>query len=206
MPSPVGHALAGVAAGWLVVGPAARRDGPAPGRAVWLQALAFGLVGGLPDLDLLVGMHRGPTHGLGSAIVVGLAVLAIAMTGAGARALSPLAGDSPPARIGAARALRLAAAVALAWATHALLDWMGTDTSPPIGIMVLWPFSAEYYESDLHLFMAISRRPWLTGFWVHNLTAVAREVLILAPIVVAVGLLKRRREPGAPTAPGVTRR
>ena len=36
---------------------------------------------------------------------------------------------------------RLALATGLAYATHTLLDWLGTDASPPIGIMALWPFS-----------------------------------------------------------------
>ena len=53
---------------------------------------------------------------------------------------------------------RLAIGGAFAFASHVLLDWLGSDASPPIGIMALWPFSSAYYESELHVFMAISRR------------------------------------------------
>lgn len=192
MPSPIGHALAGVAAGWLVTRPIPRAAG-ASRLVPWLQPLAFGAAATLPDVDLAFGLHSGPTHGLGAALMFGLAVLALAGTRAGARFAAPLAGAWPgPVAPGPAR-VRLAAAMALAYATHTLLDWMGNDTTPPIGIMALWPFSAEYYQSDLYVFMAISRRYWLPGFWTHNVTAVARETAVLAPVVVAVWMLRRPR-------------
>jgi hypothetical protein len=62
--------------------------------------------------------------------------------------------------------------------------------------MALWPFDHEYYESDLHVFMAISRRHWLPNFWTHNLTAVAWEIVILGPVAAAVWLARRRRGGG----------
>ena len=65
MPSPIGHALAGIAAGWAVA-PAARERGAMLGRAA-----VYGLVAAAPDLDLLAGAHSGPTHGLGAAIIAG---------------------------------------------------------------------------------------------------------------------------------------
>jgi hypothetical protein len=84
-----------------------------------------------------------------------------------------------------------AVAVAAAAASHTLLDWLGNDTSPPIGIMALWPFSRHYFQSDLRLFEAISRRYWLPEQFIWgNLRAVLREVLILGPI--ATGVLLTR--------------
>ena len=68
----------------------------------------------------------------------------------------------------------LAAMFAMAVGSHALLDWLGTDTSAPIGIMALWPFSGAYYESDAHVFMAVSRRYWLEEFWSYNARVLAR--------------------------------
>ena len=77
----------------------------------------------------------------------------------------------------------MAAAIAAAWASHLLLDWLGSDTSPPIGIMALWPFSREHYQSSFYLFDAISRRYWLPEQFVWgNLKAALKEVLILGPI------------------------
>ena len=127
-----------------------------------------------PDLDLLLGAHSGPTHGLGAAIVVGCVAWVWRR------------------RTGATRKGVSAAAVALAYASHTLLDWLGTDSAPPIGIMALWPVSRGYYESHLHVFMAISRRYWLPEFWSYNLRALARELLILVPLLTLVLVLRRR--------------
>jgi inner membrane protein len=173
MPSPIGHALAGVAAGWLVRGTTLPFGSHAP---AWREAALFAALGMAPDLDLLVGLHSGPTHGLGVAVLAAAAAWLPGIPGS--------AGDR----------VRLAIACMLAYASHTLLDWLGTDTSAPIGIMALWPFRREYYESPLHVFMAVSRRihqPDL--FWMQNLAALARELLILVPIVLIVGLIRRRR-------------
>jgi inner membrane protein len=143
------------------------------------HAAAYGLVAASPDLDLLAGAHSGPTHGLGAAVIVG-AIAWLFLRSSGFRG-----------------AARLALAAGVAYASHTLLDWLGTDTSPPIGIMALWPFSRDYFESPLHLFMAISRRYWLREFWIYNLRALVRELLILLPIV---GIVIRYRR-GSRTGP-----
>jgi inner membrane protein len=61
VPSPVGHALGGIAAGW---GSLPRRDRAA---AAILAAVAVA-----PDLDLLVHDHRGFSHSLGAALIAGV--------------------------------------------------------------------------------------------------------------------------------------
>jgi membrane-bound metal-dependent hydrolase YbcI (DUF457 family) len=135
----------------------------------------------LPDVDLLIGVHRGPMHGLGSALIAGLAAAALT------------------------RRTALAVAVAAAYASHTLLDWMGHDTTPPIGLMALWPIDRSYYQSKIYLFEAISRRYWLPEFWSHNMRALARELLILVPIVAAIGIWRWRRasrNPGNAREPG----
>jgi len=165
MPSPIAHAIAGATAGW-VIDPPAREDR----RRVALYA-ALGMAA---DLDLLVGAHSGATHGLGAAVIVGTTVWVVL-------------------RIrGVSRVVRTACASAIAYASHTLLDWLGTDSSPPIGIMALWPFSRDYYESSWHVFMAISRRYWLPEFWTFNLSALVRELLILVPIALVVLTVRRR--------------
>jgi len=60
MPSPVGHALGGIAAGVPITG----RSRAAIG---WLAA-----IGAAADLDLLVGAHRGISHSIGAALLAGL--------------------------------------------------------------------------------------------------------------------------------------
>jgi inner membrane protein len=174
MPSPLGHAIAGVAVGWFIAPP----EPPDERRATAAAVALYGAAGVVPDLDLAFGMHSGPTHGLGAAVIVGALIMLTI------RRLLP--------RRRAQAWLPVGLAVAGAYASHTLLDWLGTDTSAPVGIMALWPFSRTYYESSLHVFMAISRRYWLPGFWTHNLSALARELLVLAPLLVIVVAGKRR--------------
>jgi hypothetical protein len=175
MPTPLGHALAGAAAGWLLVpGAGGRpRERGWRSRSVWTEGVVFALLGMLPDIDLLwTGIHRGPTHSLAAALIVGLAALAVT------------------------RQHRLALASTAAYASHALLDWLGTDTSPPVGITALWPMTREYYQSSVHLFDAVSRRYWLPGSWTHNLRAVGWEVLILLPLTfIALKVRSLERQP-----------
>ena len=159
----MGHALAALAIGVIAAGPrhlVRALDPPAARRPVDTALLAiipFALLGALPDIDLLFGVHSMYTHSLGAATIVLL--LARVVTGS----------------------WRWAIAASLAWASHILLDWMGNDTTPPIGIMALWPITHDFYESTLHLFMPISRRYWLPGFFAHNLTAVMREIVVVGP-------------------------
>jgi membrane-bound metal-dependent hydrolase YbcI (DUF457 family) len=158
MPSPIGHALGGIAAGGVAAG--ARLD-----RDAW----ALAALGMLADCDLLFGAHSGPSHSIGAAALVGLATFVVARV------------RRHPA------AVRMAVAALLAYVSHPLLDWLGTDSSPPIGIMALWPFTREHYESPFHVFMAVSRRYWQgDAFWIHNVAAVVREVIILGPATAGV--------------------
>ena len=85
--------------------------------------------------------------------------------------------------------------MAAAWSSHILLDWLGSDTSPPIGIMALWPFTDGFYQSSAFLFDAISRRYWLPQQFIWgNLRAVVKEVLILGPVAwLAMRVAYRRR-------------
>ena len=165
MPSPIAHAIAGVTAGWLV-------DPPADGNK--RQILLYAAMGMAADLDLVFGAHSGPTHGLGAGVIAGMATWGVLRMR------------------GVSAGVRTACASAIAYGSHTLLDWLGTDSSPPIGIMALWPVSREYYESSWHVFMAISRRYWLPEFWTFNLAALARELLILVPIAVVVMAVRRR--------------
>jgi membrane-bound metal-dependent hydrolase YbcI (DUF457 family) len=163
MPSPIGHALAGIAAAWRVL--------PEEERVAhrWRAIGVVAAIAAAPDLDLLVNDHRGPAHSVGAAVMAG--VVALLCT----------------------RSLQWGVAAALAWASHVLLDWLGTDTRPPIGVMAFWPWSHLYYESPLHLFPAISRRYWLHEFWLYNLKALIVELLFLVPLLLLVMRFRRTR-------------
>ena len=170
MPSPVGHALASLAAGWTVTRPPAER------RAWRLQAAILVAVGLAPDLDLLVGRHSGETHSIGAAVIV--ATLATLTRWP----------------VGVTR-LRIWLAIFLAWMIHPICDALAPDTSAPHGVMLLWPFSADYVQFSVTPFMPISRRYWLDGFVAHTATAVLREVILLAPFAAFVWWWRRERIP-----------
>jgi membrane-bound metal-dependent hydrolase YbcI (DUF457 family) len=172
MPSPVGHALGGLIVGLALPRARGGTERPTsevrgPLRAVSAPLLLCAAAAVLPDLDFLWSRH----NSLGAAVLVGLATLAWTR----------------------GRAPGLAVAVALAWASHVLFDWLGSDTTPPLGVMALWPFSSDFYFADAFVFDAISRRTELPGFWSHNLWAVVREVAMLGPLV-ALAAWRSRRE------------
>ena len=129
-----------------------------------------------PDLDFFWGRHGAETHSLGAALMVGLAVLAVTR----------------------GREAKLAVMVALAWSSHVLFDWLGSDDTPPLGVMALWPFTDSYYFARAYIFDAISRRYWLPGFVMHNAVAVLKEIAILGPIVAAIVWRRARHLTKAP--------
>jgi membrane-bound metal-dependent hydrolase YbcI (DUF457 family) len=125
----------------------------------------------LPDIDILVHTHRTITHSVGAIGLMGLVVWVV-MT----------VRRAPPGTMGPGAA---AAAIAAAYGSHIALDLLGKDTSPPVGLTALWPFSAAYYISGWDLFGEVSRRYWLPGeFVLGNLRAVAWEMAVLLPVLV----------------------
>src|SRR5215213_3187366 len=166
MPTPIGHVLGGLAAGWLVAGRSTAAPREVRARTSWWaharepHAALFGATGAAPDIDLLFGTHSTYTHSVGA--VAGTAVAVLLWT----------RGRHP----------RLAAACAAAVASHVLLDWLGSDTPPPLGVMALWPFTSAFYFANAFVFEAISRRTYLPNFWSHNVWAVVREAVLLGPL------------------------
>lgn len=158
MPSPVGHALAAVAAGWTIARPAETR------AALVAQTVTLAAIGMAPDLDLLIGRHSRETHSLGAAVIV--ASIAALMHW-------PIAPDR--------RRIWLAACAA--YLTHPVLDMLAPDHAPPIGVMFFWPFSREHFETGLEIFLPISRDWASPDLYANNLRAAVREVLILVPVV-----------------------
>jgi membrane-bound metal-dependent hydrolase YbcI (DUF457 family) len=148
------------------------------GAAVAPSALVMCAIAGVaPDVDFLWGGHNRQTHSLGAAVIAGLLVWAWT------------------------RSPRVAFAVTLSWASHVLFDWLGSDDTPPLGVMALWPISSDFYFANAFVFEAISRRYWLDNFIPHNAWAVTREVLILGPVAAVLMAARwrarrRSRRPG----------
>lgn len=179
MPSPIGHALGGVAAAWLVdLVPGRRERRSAPPAASWFKRSGDGLtlvcaaLAIVPDLDLLLRGHRMMTHGVGAAVLVGLLAAAIA-------AHASLS------------VLRVAVMCAVAYGTHLLLDWLAVDTFWPYGIQLLWPFSQTWFISGWDLFAQTERSHLMTLPAIRqNVAAIAREIAILGPLVVLLWRLR----------------
>ena len=169
MPTPLGHAIGGVAAAFFASA-SSRRPSLSPAVVLIAGAAAMS-----PDLDILVGSHRTFTHSMGAVFLVGLVAWLVAR----GRITAPTTA---------------ACAVAAAYASHLLLDWLGKDTSRPPGLKVLWPFSNEFHMSGLNLFGEVSRRYWLPGeFILGNLKAVAWEMMVLLPVLVVAWVVWSKR-------------
>jgi membrane-bound metal-dependent hydrolase YbcI (DUF457 family) len=168
MPSPIGHALGGIIAGWS----AAPRHDVRTGIVLAAVAIA-------PDLDLLIGNHRGISHSIGAAFIVGV----VAAAAWSAFAPAALRRDT----------LRVALCATLAWGSHIVLDWLSNDTRPPLGVMAFWPFASDYYKSSMEIFPPVSRRYWEARFWIYNLRALVFELIVLGPPALVCVLVNRYR-------------
>src|SRR5262245_29838116 len=169
MPTPAGHAIAGLAAAFLTNG-AARRPRLTPSILAAAAVLAV-----VPDLDIVAGLHRTHSHSIAAIAAVGVAAWIV---------LRPRAPD----------AATLALTLAAAFGSHALLDLLGKDTRDPRGLMLLWPFTSNYYITGLDIFGEVSRRYWLPSeFILGNLRALAWEMTLLVPVLVITWAFWSRR-------------
>lgn len=164
MPSPIGHALAGVAISLAVPEPTARID--------WRRAGVCALFAALPDIDLLyMPIHRSVTHSVPVAILV--TIISVVVTGQVIRGQTPIS-------------WRFGLAIGLAWSSHVLMDWLGADANPPYGIQMFWPFSDRWYFSGWNVFPGTERRDWLgRRAMLINLRAALTELGIMGSIAVA---------------------
>lgn len=174
MPSPIGHALAGLVVHALSARDAVERKSLR--RAAWLVAAATA-----PDLDLIFRFvdgrnhHQAETHSVGAALLMAVAVWAVVRIRRRPRA--------------AASGL----AAGGAWLSHLVLDYLGLDTHPPIGIMALWPADGGYYKAGWTLFLDIGRTlEWATVR--HDALAVAWEIVLLGPLLLASWRLRAPSE------------
>jgi inner membrane protein len=174
MATPVGHSLAG----YLVFGWSA--DTQEPHKGHWL--LLYVCLANAADLDFLPGIllgrpafyHQGVSHSLGFALVVSLAVAGVCrFWGKPFTAIFTLS--------------------CMAYVSHIIIDFFGSDTRPPYGIPIFWPVSGTYHISPVPVFWGVhhagptvgSMLEWLIAL-IHpyNLGAIALEVAFLVPLVV----------------------
>ena len=126
-----------------------------------MRAALFAGLACFPDIDFLFHSHSTYTHSVGAVLIVtALAALTI-------------------------RRPLLVAACAATYGSHLLLDWLGRDTNPPLGIMALWPFSRAYYMAPVPIIEPVSRNFHWAYFWSHNLKVVGLEILIFGAMALA---------------------
>ncbi len=169
MPTPFGHAVGGLAAAFLTNSTATR---PRLTMPILATSAALAVA---PDLDIIAGLHRIYTHSIAAVAVVGIVSWLVLRT------------RTPDA-------LPLTAALTAAYASHAVLDLLGKDTSPPLGLTALWPLSADYYLTGWNVFTEVSRRYWRPGEFIFgNLRALSREMLVLLPVLIVTWALWSKR-------------
>jgi membrane-bound metal-dependent hydrolase YbcI (DUF457 family) len=175
MPTPIGHALGGIAVGYAVEAWRAGRSvatdrSHIPWTGVGCSVLSLATIGVLADIDLLFGIHRGLTHSVTATILVGLAYGVIQKAGR----------------------LNAGFTAFFAYGSHILFDWCGADTGPPSGVMAFWPVSEDYYQASYVIFYRVCREYWDPACWQNNLMALGWELLVLVPVT-AVAVLAHRR-------------
>jgi inner membrane protein len=178
MPSPVGHAIAGLTVHVLTSGSRAE-------RIDWRRAAIVAGAALAPDLDLAFRFvdgrnhHGNETHSLGAALLAAILALGLA---AFWRVRRPQV---------------MALSIGLAWSTHVLLDYLNVDTHPPIGILALWPLSLAYFKFPFPIFLDVGRTLDL-GTIRHNALAATWESVVLLPVLVWAWRFRIDREGGGP--------
>jgi inner membrane protein len=140
-----------------------------------LPLVAMGaLLGAIPDLDLLLPRyHRSITHSITAVVFV--LIIAAAVTG----------------RVNQQARWRVAIISACAYASHLLLDWLGSDALPPYGLQLFWPFDPRFFISGWNLFAETERRSPLPGpTMIQNFWAAAQEIAIMAPVAAGLWLIR----------------
>jgi membrane-bound metal-dependent hydrolase YbcI (DUF457 family) len=179
MPTPLGHSLAGLAIQFASTGTRVRRT--------WPSTLLLIALANIPDIDFLPGYaigrpaayHWGPTHSFTAAVLVG-----------------GIAGLVLGAKNG--RYLVSSILTTSAYASHIMLDLLfGQTRSPSLGLQVFWPFSTERFLLPWHVFrmapISINASPITTLFSVEMLPVIARELIVMLPVVFLSWVLARTR-------------
>lgn len=185
MPSPIAHSLIGLALGLVRFLPRYRHFGELHSqlRALWRPLLFCVLLANLPDLDYFFGIFRGNLnyyHQTVTHTLVWISVTALAIWAYG--------------RIKERRASWLVLGLLLALlGSHLLADWLTVDCSPPIGLMLSWPFSDRLYHAAVAFFPPPAKQVWADVWSLQNLRLVLVEAAITLPLVIVVLWFKRRR-------------
>jgi len=185
MSSPVAHSLIGLALGLIRFLPHYRQWGElrARLRALWRPLLFCVLLANAPDLDYFFGIFRGNlnyyhqtvTHTLIWIVATALAIWAYGW-------------------FRDRRASWLAPGLLLALlGSHLLVDWATVDCSPPIGLMLAWPFSDQLYHAAFAFLPPAAKRTLADVWSLPNLRLVLVETALTLPLIIMALWFKRCR-------------
>jgi inner membrane protein len=170
MPSPIGHAIAGIA-GFLVM----RKQVP-DHQFRWLFIGAIGIAC-LADVDVVPGLllyanptifHHQAAHSLAAVGLIGLLT-----------AVTALWFNLDPGR--------WSLWAGSVYGSHVALDLLVADPTPPMGEQLLWPFSYNYVIAPVTPLPRFDYFDPMGGifrslFSYHNFLAITQEILLLSPI------------------------
>jgi len=184
MSSPIAHSLIGLALGLIRFLPRYRRwDELADQlRALWRPLLFCVLLANAPDLDYFFGILRGNVnyyHQTVTHTLIWIGIIALAIWAYG--------------RLRERRITCWPLGLLLALlGSHLLADWLTVDRSPPIGLMLAWPFSDHLYHASFAFFPPPAKQTWTALWSFSNLRLVLVEMAITLPLVIIVLWFKRR--------------
>jgi membrane-bound metal-dependent hydrolase YbcI (DUF457 family) len=192
MALPVAHSMIGLALGiWrFVPGCASLNETFRFGWARRVEMFVCILLANAPDIDFLFGIFAGNlniyhnlgTHTLGWTLLTAFCVWLYVKF-------------APKNQPGFAFWF-----IFLVITSHLIIDIFTIDTREPIGIMLAWPFSEEYWHSAVSLFPAPAKKTVQDIFSLHNLKNTGWEFLISLPFVALALLSKVWKRPGNKSA------
>lgn len=158
MSTPLGHALAGAAAGL----------GGRPETSLRRLLAVGALMGAAPDLDFVPGLivgeaarfHHGPSHSLAFALAVaGVAWL-----------------------VASRDRWRWALVAGLSYTSHLLLDALTADPGPEVGLQLFWPVSEAYVASPFRPLPRVLHT-YTSVFNLHNAAVMLLELLVIGGLL-----------------------
>lgn len=185
MASPVAHSLIGLTIGLIRFLPRYQcwDELCSHFRALWRPLLFCILIANAPDLDYFFGVFQGNLNYYHQTVTHTLVWI-------GATAIIIWTYSWLRQR----RASWLALGFLLALlGSHLLVDWLTVDRSPPIGLMLFWPFSPCLDHAAFAFFPAPAKQTWAALWSWPNLRLVLVEAAITLPLVISVLRLKYRR-------------
>jgi inner membrane protein len=196
MPLPIAHSLMGYAI--------AKAAKVRLVRKTWLNVVVYAALANLPDIDFLPGFlmgepnryHHFLVHSISFALCIGL-IGGMIVWRRGRKSANPNLGHEGDGGLGF---WPYFLTISLVVFSHCFLDLLTEDSTPPHGMVLLWPFDMQYYDMDWDLFKAVHKSNTSATFfqsllaW-YNFEVVLWELLIMLPVVGLVKVISRLKSP-----------